>query len=792
MPESRNQQLHQQAELLLNSNRLVEARALYEQICSLDGSDAEAFMMRGALDGEMGRMEDAIQSLNEAIRLDPGCADAYHTLAHVSQHTGKLVEACDALQTAVKIDPEFTEAWTMLSGLLGQLGEFASSETASRRALALDPSRVDARANLANALVEQGKEEEAIPELKQAAELQPANAQIWSRLSRILTRAERFDEAIPALEHALRLNPSDNETRTALGCAYHGNKEFAKATEQLHRVIESNPDEERAWANLVRITEEDGWQALADYCEQLADRFPSNRHIALNHGYSLEMLENLDGARTKYGQVTRAFPEWGEGWNRSGLLYARLEENQKAGASLKKALDCGIDSPLTLCMYGACLCVYGSYIEAERYCRLAMEKAPDIVPIYIHLGIVQTLMGELDRAIETYHKGLDLDPDNLTLIAGISDTLERQGKFEQAYQILEPYLDDDSDGIAQVASMYAKLSNRFNREEQALNLVEKTLASEDVMRGSAMDLHFHAGDIYHSMQQYELAIDHYHKANALSEIQFDREAHVRFINSTIAAFSEDTLAQLTSLGNPSARPIFIVGMPRSGTSLAEQILASHPDVYGAGELMDFAAVAQGLGFDHAHSSGFTARLASLNDAESSRYVEAYLQSIDRLSNGERYVTDKLPYNFLHLGLIQILFPNARVIHARRDPMDSCLSCYFLAFIGTHPHAYDLEDLGVYYREYERLMTHWHDVLSLPILDVQYEEAVEDIEATCRRMIEFCELDWDDRVLDFHQSDRVVRSASYDQVRRPVYRSSVGRWKPYEAWLDPLRQGLSGR
>ena len=307
-----------------------------------------------------------------------------------------------------------------------------------------------------------------------------------------------------------------------------------------------------------------------------------------------------------------------------------------------------------------------------------------------------------------------------------------------------------------------------------------------------MDLHFHAGDIYHSMQQYELAIDHYHKANALSEIQFDREAHVRFINSTIAAFSEDTLAQLTSLGNPSARPIFIVGMPRSGTSLAEQILASHPDVYGAGELMDFAAVAQGLGFDHAHSSGFTARLASLNDAESSRYVEAYLQSIDRLSNGERYVTDKLPYNFLHLGLIQILFPNARVIHARRDPMDSCLSCYFLAFIGTHPHAYDLEDLGVYYREYERLMTHWHDVLSLPILDVQYEEAVEDIEATCRRMIEFCELDWDDRVLDFHQSDRVVRSASYDQVRRPVYRSSVGRWKPYEAWLDPLRQGLSGR
>ena len=431
MTDSRIRQLHQQADLLLNTNRLTEARALYDQICALDDSDAEAFMMRGALDGEMGQVEDALQSLNEAIRLDPDYADAYHTLARLLQHQGRLEEARDALQKAVEIDPEFTEAWAMLGGLLGQLKAYPEVETASRRALELDSTLVDARANLASALVEQGRYEDAIPELQQLVEQQPGNTLAWSRLGAILARLKRFDDAIPALETALHLNPSDNQTRTTLGYTYHGIKAFDRATEQLHRVIESNPDEAQAWAALAGITEADGWQAIADYCERLAERFPGNRHITLNHGYALEMLNNPGGARTKFEQVTREFPEWGEGWNRLGLLHTRLEQGQEASTCLKKAIDCGVDSPLTLCMYGAALRVCGSLREAEHYCRLAMEKAPDMVLSYIHLGLAQTEMGELDLALETYQKGLELDPANPTLVSGISDVQARQANPEK-------------------------------------------------------------------------------------------------------------------------------------------------------------------------------------------------------------------------------------------------------------------------------------------------------------------------------------------------------------------------
>lgn len=796
MTNSQTQQLHQQADLLLNSNHLVEAHTVYGQICRLDSNDAEAFMMRGALEGEMGKVEAALQSLNEAIRIDPDYADSYHTLAHLLQHTGKLTEARDALKKAVEIDTEFTEAWAMLSGLLGQLGDFAEAEIVSRRSLELDPTLIDARTNLANSLIEQGKNEEVVVELKQVVEQQPSNAHTWSQLGVILTRLERFNEAIPALETALRLNPSDNEAQVALSYAYTDQKNYIKAAELLRKLIKNNPDDGQLWATLVHITNEqnnkDEWQSLVDYCEQIEEYYPNNRHISLSYGYALEKLENVESAREKYQQITLEFPDWGDGWNRLGLLYTNQEQNQQALSCLKKAIDCGVDSPLTLCMYGAVLRISGSFTEAECYCRRAMEKAPDIVPVYIHLGLVQTVMGELERAIETFHKGLDHEPDNLTLIAGLSDILERQGEFDKALELLEPYLDSDKESIDQIIYMYAKVSNRLKRGEQALKLVEEALARDNIMRHSKMNLHFSAGDTCQSLQQYDIAIEHYHKANALSELDFDHNAHIRFIENTIAAFNKDTLAHLADLGNPSARPIFIVGMPRSGTSLVEQILASHPHVFGAGELMDFAAVAQGLGFDNGEASGYIARLASLTSEETNRYAEAYLQSIDKPSNGESYVTDKLPYNFLRLGLIQILFPNARIIHTRRDPMDSCLSCYFLDFIGVHPHAYGLEDLGVYYREYERLMAHWHDVLSIPILDVQYEDAVNDIEGTCRRIIEFCELDWDDRVLNFHQTERVVRTSSYDQVRRPVYTSSVGRWKPYEQWLDPLKKGLSSQ
>jgi hypothetical protein len=235
--------------------------------------------------------------------------------------------------------------------------------------------------------------------------------------------------------------------------------------------------------------------------------------------------------------------------------------------------------------------------------------------------------------------------------------------------------------------------------------------------------------------------------------------------------------------------VFIVGMPRSGTSLVEQILASHPNVFGAGELRDLQRLAEELPARVGAKEAYPACLVRLDGSAACALADEYLERIGRRSGAALRVTDKMPLNFLHLGLIAALFPRARIVHCIRDPLDVCVSCYCQDFQGGPNFLWDLTDLGKFHGEYERLMAHWGSVLPLPILEVVYEELVDNLEAVSRRLISFCGLDWDDRCLAYHQNARAVRTASLVQVRQPVYKSSVGRWRHYAPHLRPLLEAL---
>ena len=242
--------------------------------------------------------------------------------------------------------------------------------------------------------------------------------------------------------------------------------------------------------------------------------------------------------------------------------------------------------------------------------------------------------------------------------------------------------------------------------------------------------------------------------------------------------------------NRSKLPVFIVGMPRSGTSLVEQILASHPQVCGAGELEDAHGMTVTLATMLGGKIAYPACLTSAKRRHLDELAQRYLAKLSKFSRTAMRVTDKMPHNFMALGLIELLFPGAHIIHCKRDPVDTCLSIYGLEFNTNHPYADNLEHLGAYYLEYLRLMEHWKTVLSVPILEVQYEELVADQEGVSRQMVEFCGLPWDVRCLNFHQAERVVTTHSYDQVRRPIYKQSVARWKNYESHLAPLIAALS--
>ncbi len=264
------------------------------------------------------------------------------------------------------------------------------------------------------------------------------------------------------------------------------------------------------------------------------------------------------------------------------------------------------------------------------------------------------------------------------------------------------------------------------------------------------------------------------------------------IDRLIAAFTPERLQSLPRAQHDSKTPVFILGMPRSGTSLVEQILASHPQVHGAGELNNIMRLESGMPDLVGGGKRFPDGLNKLTQEHVDELASHYLEHLAELSPDALRVTDKMPNNFLHLGTIQLLFPDARIIHCMRDPLDTCLSCYFQNFFAQHPYTNDLGHLGAYYNGYERLMAHWKQTLDLPIFDIRYEDLVENQETKSREMIEFIGLEWDEACLKFHENKRIGRTASYDQVRQPIYKGSVARWRNYESHLEPLRKALEAK
>jgi hypothetical protein len=309
--------------------------------------------------------------------------------------------------------------------------------------------------------------------------------------------------------------------------------------------------------------------------------------------------------------------------------------------------------------------------------------------------------------------------------------------------------------------------------------IGSVLARRDLDEAGAIACHFALGKICDDQRDFATAFRHYDAANRLERrhARFDRAAHARAVDAAIKTFTTDFFASRAALGSASSRPVFIIGMPRSGTTLVEQILARHSRVFGAGELEFWMRQYARLG---------VSSIVQLDRDRSSALAAAYLAELEGLDASADFVTDKMPHNFLCLGLVHLVFPSARIVHCRRNPVDTCLSIYFQKFTRAHGYASDLDDLAFYYREYLRLMDHWRAVLPSAILhEVRYEDLVTHQEATSRALLAELEWTWEDRCLDFHSSDRRVATPSDWQVRQPIYRDSLDRWRRYAPYIAPL-------
>ena len=430
----------------------------------------------------------------------------------------------------------------------------------------------------------------------------------------------------------------------------------------------------------------------------------------------------------------------------------------------------------------------GHFEQAASYLYRCVRLAPKDVRGHLALGEVLVFQGRYQDAIARYDRALRLQPDHPMGIAGKANAYEKSGRRDKARGVLGPFVGSGRESV-EMALIQARLDLHEQEYQAVIDLLNRHLApgTDDVSRYHLCAV---LGSALERKGCFDEAFEAYRRSNRSIEAPFSPQAWQARIDLLVEVFSAERLGALPRSGSVSEVPVFIVGMPRSGSTLIETILDAHPQAYGAGEFTAMPALIDEMPIRIGSSLAYPQCVEDLSREDVDALAATYLKQLAAVGGTSTRIADKYLENYRHLGLIALLFPQARVIHCRRHPLDTCLSCFAQPLpAATHPYVLDLQRLATVFVQYERLMAHWHTVLRIPILDVQYEALVGDQERVSREIVEFCGLPWDDRCLRFHRNKRVVQTSSYDQVTRPIYGSSVGRYRHFESQLAPLREAL---
>jgi tetratricopeptide (TPR) repeat protein len=556
--------------------------------------------------------------------------------------------------------------------------------------------------------------------------------------------------AILTIREAIAINPTVAAFHSNLGTVYQAQGKLDDAAACFERALKLQPDWAEVHSNLSNILQSQG--KLEEAAAQ------QERALALRPELA-EAYSNLGNIRYAQGKLAEAV----ECYERALALRPNyVDAHNNLGTALL-SLD-RID-------------------ESVAHYERALALNPGYAAAHNNMGNALMRQEKIDEAQAHYERALALKPDYANACNNLGNVFKEQGQFGDAMAQYERAIALKPDyGEAHLNRAELK---RFKASDADLAALE-TLAAKGLPADKALFVHFALAKALDDVGDYAPAWGHLVRGNTMKRRQIDYQEGraLELVQRIGKVFDRDLFERFQRAGDPSPAPIFVVGMPRSGSTLVEQILASHPQVYGAGELTILEKMeAAGL---------YDAVDPPRDGAALQRLGAFYLSCLPTVANGKVRIVDKLPGNFLRIGLIRLFLPNARIIHTTRHPIDTCLSCYSKLFTNGLLFTYDLAELGRYYRGYSELMNHWRSVLPPDyILEVSYEAVVEDLETEARRLIDYCGLPWDDRCISFHRTSRPVRTASSVQVRQPLFRTSLERWRHYEAGLGPLIDELGG-
>jgi tetratricopeptide (TPR) repeat protein len=639
-----------------------------------------------------------------------------------------------------------------------QHGRLSEAEQYYQLVLKTDARHFPSVHSLGLIRLQQARHADAISLFQQAIKINNNSAEAHHHLAVALTGLGRLSEAVRGFEKALAINPNFAEAHDSLG----------HALQMVGRVEE----------------------AIAHHEKALAIK-PSYATARNNLGNALQKLSRFEEAVAQYEKALVLRPVYPEAHNNFGLVLAKVGRHEEAIAQYRKALASNpnyVHAHVNLAKQFTAL---ARNYEAIDHYRKALALDPSDIDVLDRLGRALLACGQSEEAIAHFERALAIRPDSAEIYNSFGGALQVIGRLEEAVHAFET-------AIARAPHRSAGYYNlagavRLAADDPRLTAMEVLARDIDALEvDDQIHLRFGLGKVFANLGDHERSFQHVLEGNRLKrqQITYDETKMLAGFDRIRATFTAELIREKQKLGDPSRTPVFVVGMPRSGTTLIEQILSSHPKAFGAGELRDFGALARNL--RGPGGSEFPECVEKLTSDQIRAIGTSYMCTTRPLAPTAERIVDKMPYNFHNVGLIRLALPNALIIHARRDPRDIALSCFSLLFTEGNEFTYDLGELGRYIRSYQTLMQHWHRLLPQgAILEVQYEELVKRLDEEARRIVAHCGLDWDDACLAFYKTQRPVRTASVNQVRQPIYTSSVGRWRRYEEFLQPLLAELTG-
>ena len=605
------------------------------------------------------------------------------------------------------------------------------------------------------AALQAGRWREAESLFGQVVRAEPVHADAHNWLGVAAGQQGKNRDALEHFARAVALHPASADFVNNLGLAQLNAGDVDAAKRSFETALRLNPQFPIAHYNLgLAFQKKLEFDAAAASFRRAIALAPNFVNAHLNLGNALQDGGKSEEAIAQFRKLAALAPNSRESHFNLARALKTAKQYAEAAREARNVIALDPKSIEARLLLVQCLFRAELYDEADAEARQILAMNPASIEAHNSRGNIFLTLGKFDEAVASFEAALSVDPGDAEAIFGLT--------------------------YASKACSTPAMASRI-----------ETLVRENPPQEQKSLLHFALGKVYDDIGDYPRAFENYRLGNdlAVPEALFDPEIWTAFIDRLIATFTPEFFAERREFGSASERPVFVVGMPRSGTTLTEQIIASHPQVAAGGEMQAIAALVAGLPDRLKSGRRFPECVDELDGAVVEKMAAEYLATLDKFGAETARTTDKMPMNFQNLGLMALMFPRAAFIHCRRDALDTCLSCYFAKF-GQHlDFSYSQSNLAAYYRGYARLMDHWRRVLPVRLMEVDYEDMVADQEGVSRRLIAHCGLPWDDRCLAFDKTERAVRTASVWQVRQPIYKTSVKRWQRYDAFLEPLKAAL---